>query len=88
MAIDWSKGVGVAGHSMGGQATVRTAARAKEFPLWNISAAVLHHPYWTTGPEPSQITVPIAGFTGEADFTCPPNETTAILNATTGVPTT
>ena len=41
--IDWSAGVGVAGHSMGGQATALSSSGACA-AAWDIRAAALHHP--------------------------------------------
>ena len=40
--VDWAAGVGVAGHSMGGQATT-SAAHHRCAAEWDIRAAVLHH---------------------------------------------
>lgn len=86
-AIDWTKGVGVVGHSMGGQATVRSAGK-EHVVRYNISAAVLHHPFWDKASGTVDVAVPISAFTGVADHICPPNETKLILSGVTGVPIT
>ena len=64
LAVDWAKfqhggrlpvdplmSVGVAGHSMGGQGTLFSAADAT-YKGYNISAAVLLHPYTHTSTHP------------------------------------
>mmetsp|Transcript_25308 Transcript_25308/g.49796 ORF Transcript_25308/g.49796 Transcript_25308/m.49796 type:complete len:313 (+) Transcript_25308:19-957(+) len=81
--VDWGLGVGLAGHSMGGQATAVGAASACT-EKWNILAAVLHHP--APGKVPagnvgSNISVPLIGFTSSGDNICPPDETEGIMNA-------
>jgi hypothetical protein len=83
--IDWSKGVGYAGHSMGGQAGV-IAANAACTKRWNIKAAVLHHPATAVINNGTQnlaanISVPTAIFTSSGDSIFPDSE--AIKNATT-----
>ncbi len=70
--INWTAGVGIAGHSMGGQATVRSARRDWT-EKYDIRAAVLHHPETDDGGV--NISVPVAAFTGEKDHTCPPSQT-------------
>eukprot|EP00041_Stephanoeca_diplocostata_P023372 m.572835 g.572835 ORF g.572835 m.572835 type:complete len:295 (-) comp22274_c1_seq1:793-1677(-) len=70
--IDWSMGVGIVGHSMGGQATVRSAKETYTRPR-NITAAVLHHPEVDNGGR--NISVPLAAFTGTTDHICPAEET-------------
>jgi pimeloyl-ACP methyl ester carboxylesterase len=85
--IDWAAGVGIAGHSMGGQATSMSAnaACAKK---WDIKAAALVHPEIGTlpwGNTGSNISIPVAAFSSSGDHTCPPatTETTmAAFNAT------
>jgi len=69
--VNWSKGVGIAGHSMGGQATAMSAhhACAKQ---WDIRAAVMHHPADTGVPGGANAgvnitTVPMAMFTSSGD---------------------
>jgi dienelactone hydrolase len=69
--IDWDAGVGIVGHSMGGQATVRSAAQ-QYVDAYNIKAAVLHHPEVDKGG--AKMVVPTAAFTGTADGICPPAE--------------
>jgi len=67
--IDWSKGVGIAGHSMGGQSTASAATKACT-QAYDIRAAVLHHAasgdtkYGNTG---SNVSVPTASFTSTGD---------------------
>jgi dienelactone hydrolase len=41
--VDWKKGTGILGHSMGGQATRNSASNKKVVEKWNISAAVVMH---------------------------------------------
>jgi len=86
--IDWSAGVGIVGHSMGGQgaAAAVTGACTK---AWGVKAAVLHHP--ASGKIPwgnigSNMSVPTAGFTTSGDAIWP--ETRDIMAAfnTTGLP--
>jgi hypothetical protein len=66
--IDFSVGVGIAGHSMGGQATLFSSSYDNATDH-DIRASVLHHAFSHTFPEP---TVPTLVFTGEADNTTPP----------------
>jgi hypothetical protein len=71
-SIDWDAGVGVAGHSMGGQATTLSASAACA-AKWDIRAAALHHPeigalpWGNTGVN---ISVPVAAFTSSGDQLC------------------
>jgi dienelactone hydrolase len=69
--VNWAAGVGILGHSMGGQAAA-VAAGAACTEQWGIKAAVLHHP--ATGDIPggnvgSNMSVPVAGFTSSGDKT-------------------
>jgi hypothetical protein len=81
--INWDVGVGVTGHSMGGQATtiVSSAPCAEK---WNIKAVALHHPaepetiYGNLG---ENISVPLIGFTSSGDGIWP--DTDAIMKANT-----
>lgn len=71
--IDWEAGVGIAGHSMGGQATTM-AANAACTARWDIRAAVLVHPEigvfpWGTNTG-SNMSVPVAAFTSSGDNIC------------------
>jgi len=87
--INWSLGVGIVGHSMGGQSTTIAANRecAKKY---DIRAAVLHHPescateeeYGNAG---SNIDIPLAAFTSSGDGVCPASDTFDIFNATHGI---
>ena len=63
--VDFSHGVGIAGHSMGGQATLFSSAYFNT-SAHDIRAAVLHHAYSHTFPAP---TVPYLVFTGAEDTT-------------------
>jgi len=73
--INHSLGYGIAGHSMGGQATARSSTRATEN---NIKAAVLLHPYHSFGEQIGRdIDVPLAGFTGSLDSCCGEDPTRA-----------
>jgi hypothetical protein len=83
--IDFSLGKGIVGHSMGGQATVRSAAETY-VKQYNIKAGVLHHPETDDGG--AKMDVPIAAFTGTADKTCPPAETHHIWDPDTVLPKT
>ena len=75
--VDWTAGVGICGHSMGGQATVRSATAANTVAHHrNITAAVLHHPEVDSGG--GKIAVPLAAFTGTTDTICPAPETMEI----------
>lgn len=78
--IDWTPGVGIVGHSMGGEATIRSAQAIYTRPR-NIRAAMLHHPFVGPGDFGSKIAVPIAAFTGTADNICYPNETVKVFDA-------
>lgn len=86
-AIDWAKsqtelfasvnfdlGVGIAGHSMGGQATVYSASEASH----DIRAAVMHHAFTHSYPAPK---VPFLAFTGTDDTTAAPAMTEKFFNA-------
>lgn len=67
--VDWSSGVGVAGHSMGGQATLFSSSYSNASD-YDIRAAVLHHAYTHSFPVPQ---IPFVDFTGELDTTAPPD---------------
>jgi dienelactone hydrolase len=81
--IDWDAGVGIAGHSMGGQATAMSASPACA-ARWGVRAAVLHHP--ADGELPAggghigvNMSVPVASFTSSGDSIWP--ETVAYMAA-------
>ena len=65
--VDFSAGVGIAGHSMGGQATLFSSSEGNA-TAYDIRAAVMHHAYTHTFPAP---TVPFLDFTGDEDTTAP-----------------
>jgi hypothetical protein len=67
--VNWDQGVGIAGHSMGGQATLFSSSESNA-SSYNIRAAVLHHAFSHNFPIP---TVPFIDFTGELDNTAPPD---------------
>lgn len=81
--IDWARGVGVTGHSMGGQGTAVAVSKACA-QKWNIKAAALHHPaepdtvYGNIG---SNISVPTIAFTSSGDGIWP--DTKSIMDAAT-----
>ena len=70
--IDWSVGVGIAGHSMGGQATTQSS-HFNCVKQWDIRASVIHHAapcdvFNGTQNAGSNITnVPLASFTSSGD---------------------
>jgi dienelactone hydrolase len=82
--IDWAAGVGIAGHSMGGQATSVSASAACA-ERWGIRAAALVHP--AIGDLPSGkntgsgMSVPTAAFTSSGDNLCPPSTTATTMQA-------
>ena len=89
LAIDWARssaaaelpinataGVGVAGHSMGGQASVFAAAYNASG--YNIKAAAMHHAFTHMFPA---VQVPHLVFTGTEDTTAPPKMAENIFNA-------
>ena len=73
--IDWSVGVGIAGHSMGGQATTQSS-HFNCVKQWDIRASVIHHAapcdvFNGTQNAGSNITnVPLASFTSSGDSCC------------------
>jgi pimeloyl-ACP methyl ester carboxylesterase len=89
-AIDWAAGVGVAGHSMGGQVS-SIAASGGCAAQWDIRAAALIHPEIGALPDGrnsgANMSVPTAAFTSSGDSLCPPRtvaETMAAFNASAG----
>jgi len=77
--IDWSAGVAIAGHSMGGQAAAQAATRACA-SRWDIRAAALQHAADDVSGLGANLTVPVIGFTSSGDPSA--NKTEAIMNAT------
>jgi len=89
LAIDWAKntsnplsarinhspGVGIAGHSMGGQATLYSASNGHP-EAYDIRAAVMHHPFTHSYPSP---TIPHIVFTGQQDRTATPEMAESIF---------
>ena len=72
--INVSAGVGVAGHSMGGQATLYSSS-TDGTRTHDIRAAAMHHPYTHSYPKP---TVPYIVFTGDKDAIATPAMAEAI----------
>lgn len=84
--VDWAAGVGLAGHSMGGQgATIGACAACAA--RWGVRAAVLHHAASAATPAGNlgaKIAVPTLGMATTGDSIWP--ETEAIMNATRAAP--
>mmetsp|Transcript_46576 Transcript_46576/g.154411 ORF Transcript_46576/g.154411 Transcript_46576/m.154411 type:complete len:332 (-) Transcript_46576:70-1065(-) len=77
-AVNHSLGYGVAGHSMGGQATLFASSYGNASAS-RIRAAVMQHPYSATQlPAPA---VPFLAFTGSADYVAPPRMSEAFYDA-------
>ena len=74
--INTSVGVGIAGHSMGGQATVFSGAR--NATQYGIKAAAMHHAFTHIFPA---VQVPFLAFTGTADDVAPPSMAERIFDA-------
>ena len=83
-SVDWAAGVGVAGHSMGGQATTVSASGACA-ARWGVRAAALIHPaqgYLPGGHNSGgNMSVPTAAFTSSGDHLCPPATVAATMAA-------
>jgi len=72
--IDFSMPAAIAGHSMGGLATILSASQAEKVKELNIGAAVAEHPsVHIGGCEGCKPIVPIMFTTGTKDFIVPPN---------------
>jgi pimeloyl-ACP methyl ester carboxylesterase len=82
LPINFAVGVGVAGHSMGGQATLYSAAQGAE--SHDIRAAALHHPF--THSFPSIQKVPFLVFTSTNDTVASPDMSHQIFNAAGAYP--
>lgn len=78
--VNLSAGVGIAGHSMGGQATV-FASSYENASDYDIRAAVMHHAYTHEYPAPQ---IPFLAFTGVEDLTAPPAMAEAFFKAPGG----
>ena len=81
--INWDAGVGIAGHSMGGQGTL-FASSYDNASNYDIRAAVMHHAYSHEYPAPS---IPFLAFTGTKDDTAPPVMAESFFNAPGAYPT-
>jgi len=78
--VDLSPGVGIGGHSMGGQATLFSASYSNA-SQHDIKTAVLHHPYTHEFPA---ATVPFIVFTGDEDTLATPKEMAGPIFNTSG----
>lgn len=72
--VDWDNGIGVAGHSMGGTATLLSSFAA-DAERYRVRAAAYHQgmalpPFVTL--DPSRVTVPLIAFTGGLDVVVTP----------------
>jgi len=76
--VNHEVGYGLAGHSMGGQATARSSTRANSY---NAKAAILLHPYSDRLEDiGADIQVPIIGLTGTLDGCCGEDSTRNYLD--------
>lgn len=71
--VNFDTGIGISGHSMGGQATMRSSGAAGQGH--GIKAAVMHHAY-SIGADNAPL-VPFAAFTGSGDVIATPGQTQA-----------
>jgi dienelactone hydrolase len=78
--LNVSAGAGVAGHSMGGQATVFSSSGTNASQM-DVRAAVMLHAYTHAFPAPR---VPFIAFTGTKDTTAPPSMAEGFFNAAGG----
>eukprot|EP00966_Prymnesium_polylepis_P086975 2012978-Prymnesium_polylepis.1 len=76
LPINHSAGIALAGHSMGGQATLFSAAFNASG--YNVKAVALHHAF--THSYPAIDSVPFLAFTGELDDVAPPRMANAIFD--------
>jgi len=72
--VDWEAGVGISGHSMGGQSTT-WAAHDDCAAQWNIKAAVIHHGAggnigWKGNGAVNITKTPLAAYTSSGDGCC------------------
>lgn len=74
--VNFDIGVGISGHSMGGQSTVYSSS--SHGSGHGIKAAVMHHAYTHSFPAP---VVPFLAFTGSADNIALPSQTDGFFNA-------
>lgn len=76
--VNFAMGIGIAGHSMGGQATIFTSSSSEHVKSRNIKAAVMHHAYTHSYPAP---VVPFLAFTATGDYIATPDMTSAMYYA-------
>lgn len=81
--VDFSHGIGIAGHSMGGQSTVFSASFQNATDL-GITAAVMHHAFTHEYPAPQ---VPFLAFTGSEDYVAGSYMTDRFFSADGACPT-
>jgi len=83
--VNWTAGVGICGHSMGGQAAT-LAAGAGCAAQWDIRAAAIHHAaegrISATGNIGANVSVPLAAFTTSGDGCCEGSTLDIFTNAT------
>ena len=78
--VNFSCGVGVAGHSMGGQASLFSSSYGNASAA-DVRSAVIHHAFTHLFPSPQ---VPFLAFTGEADAVAAASMTEAFFAAAGG----
>lgn len=78
--VDRHVGYGIAGHSMGGQATLFSSSYANATQN-RIKAAVMHHAYSSSHPKP---TIPFLAMTGSKDTVAKPKLTKAFYDEADG----
>jgi len=83
--IDFTKKVGILGHSMGGGATYHTAGQASAVKDQNIGAAVALHPQTAPLQPISNSLVPIFFGTGSRDSVVSPGSVKSAYSKTSGV---
>jgi dienelactone hydrolase len=77
LPVNKTSGAGIAGHSMGGQATALSAA-LENASAYGIKAAAMQHPYTHTYPAS---TVPFLAFTGTDDDVASPSMVERLFDA-------
>ena len=80
--IDFTNGVGVAGHSMGGQSTLFSSSYGNA-TAHNITSAAMHHAFTHEYPAPE---VPFLAFTGGLDYVAWPSMTKEVGGAVDRIP--
>lgn len=75
--LDLKNGVGISGHSMGGQSTVFSSS-FQNVTNHNITAAVMHHAFTHEYPAPK---IPFLAFTGDVDYVATKDMTESFYKA-------